>query len=324
MNSNDDFPRLLGDIGGTNARLAWQDSRAAGLTDIATYPCAEYESLLSAMQHYLRAHGKPAPRWCAIGVATPIDGDQVKMTNNDWSFSTEDMKQRLGVERFLVINDFTALALALPSLAPGDLLQVGGADAVAGAAIALIGPGTGLGVSGLWPARPGGGSVAINGEGGHVTLAGVDDFEDSIVRELRRRFGHPSAERALSGPGLVNLYEAACAVAGVTAQARTAADVATLAAAGSDTQCVQAEALFFSFLGTVAGNLALTLGARGGVYIGGGIVPRTGSRIFDSCFRARFESKGRFQPYLAPIPVYVVTAKQSPALIGATRALDEL
>jgi glucokinase len=318
------YPRLLGDIGGTNARFAWQDAPDAALVDIVTYPCSEYESLLHAMQQYLRDRAKPAPRWCAIGIANPIVGDHVKMTNHDWSFSISSVQQSLGAERFLVINDFTALALALPALTHSDLLQVGGGEPVVGAPLALLGPGTGLGVSGLLAGRGGAGWVPLNGEGGHVTLASADDFEDAVVRELRRRFGHASAERALSGPGLVNLYEAACTLSGVAGQTRTAAEITAAAAAGADPLCVQAEALFFSFLGMVAGNLALSLGSRGGVYIGGGIAPRMGSRILSSPFRARFESKGRFQAYLAAIPAYVVNAKQPPALTGATRALDEL
>jgi len=313
------FPRLLGDIGGTNARFAWQPEAGAPLADIATYPCADYESLLLAMQHYLRVHAKPAPRWCAIGIANPVDGDRIKMTNHDWSFSIAEVQKGLGAERFLVINDFTALAMALPVLTEADLMQVGGGSPVPGAPLALLGAGTGLGVSGLLN-----GKVPLGGEGGHVTLSGVDDLEDAIVRALRLRFGHASAERALSGPGLVNLYEASCAVAGVAVQRRTAAEVASLAEAGTDAQCVLAEALFFSFLGTLAGNLALSLGARGGVYIGGGIVPKMGRRIFDTSFRERFEAKGRFRAYMATIPIFVVNAKVPPALVGATRALDEL
>ena len=319
MNSNDHFPRLLGDIGGTNARFAWQQTPEAPLTDIATYPCADHESLLRAMQHYLQAYAKPAPDWCAIGIANPIVGDHVQMTNHDWSFSISAVQKGLGADRFLVINDFTALALALPALTEADLMQVGGGAPVADAPLALLGAGTGLGVSGLLR-----GSVPLGGEGGHVTLSAVDDLEDAVVRQLRLRFGHASAERALSGPGLVNLYEALCAVAGVAVQPRTAAEVSALAEAGTDAQCVQAEALFFSFLGTLAGNLALSLGSLGGVYIGGGIVPKMGRRIFNSSFRDRFESKGRFKAYLAAIPVYVIDAKVSPALIGATRALDSL
>lgn len=324
MNPNNHFPRLLGDIGGTNARLAWQESRHAPLSDIATYPCADYESLLHAMQHYLQSHAKPTPRWCAIGIANPIVGDHVQMTNHDWSFSISGVQQALGLERFLVINDFTALALSLPALAWSDLLKVGGGEPAPDAPLALLGPGTGLGVSGLLPANRLHASVPLNGEGGHVTLAGTDELEDAVIQRLRRRFGHASAERVLSGPGLSNLYEALCELAGVPAQPRTAAEVTAAAQAGSDAQCVQAEALFFSFLGTMAGNLALSLGARGGVYIGGGIVPRLGARILASSFRERFESKGRFRAYLASIPVFVVNADVSPALIGASRALDDL
>jgi glucokinase len=324
LNSNNHFPRLLGDIGGTNARLAWQESRDAALSDIATYPCADYESLLHAMQHYLKSHAKPAPRWCAIGIANPIVGDHVQMTNHDWSFSISGVQKALGLERFLVINDFTALALSLPALSRADLLKVGGSEPVPDAPLGLIGPGTGLGVSGLLPANKLHASVPLNGEGGHVTLAGATDLEDAVIRGLRHRFGHASAERALSGPGLLNLYEVLCDVAGVAVRPRTAAEITAAAHAGTDAQCVQAEELFFSFLGTMAGNLALSLGARGGVYIGGGIVPRLGHRIMASSFRARFESKGRFKPYLAEIPVFVVNADVSPALIGASRALDDL
>lgn len=324
MNSNNHFPRLLGDIGGTNARFAWQQDRQAALTDIATYPCADHESLLHAMRHYLSQHGRATPQWCCIGIANPIVGDQVQMTNHDWSFSISAVQQALGLERFLVINDFTALALSLPALDSSDLMKVGGGEPAPDAPLGLIGPGTGLGVSGLLPANKQHASVPIMGEGGHVTLAAATDLEDAVIRGLRRRFGHASAERALSGPGLVNLYEVLCEVAGVALVTRSAADITAAAHAGTDAQCVQAEELFFSFLGNMAGNLALSLGARGGVYIGGGIVPRLGQRILASSFRTRFESKGRFRPYLAAIPVYVVNADVSPALIGASRALDDL
>ncbi|WP_235582104.1 glucokinase [Rhizobacter sp. Root1221] len=323
MNQESTFPRLLGDIGGTNARFAWQASPGAALTDIATYPAADYATVLDAIREYLRAHAKPTPRWCAIGIANPITGDRVQMTNHHWSFSISEVQRAVGLDRFLLINDFTALALSLPALEAGQLRQVGGGQVVDGGPVALVGPGTGLGVSGLL--HTGGGvSVPLNGEGGHVTLGGTNDREDAVIASLRRRFGHASAERALSGPGLVNLYEALCELDGVLAKPMTAAALTAASVAGSDPQAAETEALFFSFLGTVAGNLALSLGARGGVYIGGGIVPRLGDRILASAFRNRFEQKGRFQPYLASIPVFVVSAEVSPALIGAARALDVL
>lgn len=318
------FPRLLGDVGGTNARFAWQAAPAAPLSDVATLPCADHPTLEAAMQHYLAQLGQGRPRCAAIGIANPVVGDQVRMTNHHWSFSIEAVRQLLGLQRLLVINDFTALALSLPALAADELRQVGGGQAVAGLPLGLLGPGTGLGVSGLLPAREGQRAIPINGEGGHVTLAAADAQEEAVIRRLRERFGHASAERALSGPGLVNLYVALCEVHGLSAQPLQAADVTSRAAAGEDSICVEALDLFFSFLGNVAGNLALSLGARGGVYIGGGIVPRLGAAIDRSRFRERFEAKGRFGSYLQPIPTLVVDARVSPALLGATRALDDL
>ncbi len=323
MNSTT-FPRLVGDVGGTNARFAWVAAPGAALTDVATLPGADHPTLQAAMQHYLAGLGHPAPRWCAIGIANPVVGDQVRMTNHHWSFSIEQVRQQLGLERFLVINDFTALALSLPALDAADLRQVGPGAAVPEAPLGLLGPGTGLGVSGLLPARHGLRAVPIDGEGGHVTLAATDEREEAVVRQLRRRFGHASAERALSGPGLVNLYEAVCEIDGIAAQALDAPGVTARAASGQDAQCRAAIDVFFSFLGTVAGNLALSLGARGGMYIGGGIVPRLGEAIDRSRFRERFEAKGRFRDYLRAIPTYVVQARVSPALVGAARALDDL
>lgn len=324
MQAQTTFPRLVGDIGGTNARFAWLAQPGAFLADVATYPCAQYPSLQDAMRRYLQDHGRAAPRWCAIGIANPVVGDHVQMTNHAWSFSISQVQQQLGMDRFLVINDFTALALSLPALSPHELRQVGGGQSVKGAPLGLVGPGTGLGVSGLLPAKDGHGAIPIDGEGGHQTLAAVDAFEEAVIGALRERFGHVSAERAVSGPGLVHLYEAVCTVRGAKAEALQAADITSRAAQGGDVQCVAALELFCGFLGNVAGNIALLLGARGGMYIGGGIVPRLGSQFDRSSFRERFESKGRFRGYLEAIPTYVVQASVSPALIGAARALEDL
>jgi glucokinase len=318
------YPRLVGDVGGTNARFAWQAAPGAPLSDVLTLPCADHATLEAAMQHYLATLGRGRPHCAAIGIANPVVGDQVRMTNHHWSFSIEAVRQLLGLDRFLVINDFTALALSLPVLPKNELRQIGSGEAVVGAPLGLLGPGTGLGVSGLLPARGGQRAIPINGEGGHVTLAAADTREEAVIRRLRERFGHASAERALSGPGLVNLYVALCEVHGLAAQPLQAADVSSRAAAGEDPICIEALDLFFSFLGNVAGNLALSLGARGGVYIGGGIVPRLGDAIDRSRFRERFEAKGRFGSYLQGIPTLLVDARVSPALLGAARALDDL
>jgi glucokinase len=247
------------------------------------------------------------------------------MTNFHWSFSIEAVRQALGFDRLLLINDFTALALSLPMLQPDHLRRVGaGGEADPEGAVGLVGPGTGLGVSGLLHAHATGRSVPLGGEGGHVSLAPANAREDQVVAVLRDKFGHASAERALSGMGLVNLYEALCRIDGVAAAALDPAGVTGAATAGSDPRCVEAVEIFFGFLGSVAGNLALTLGARGGMYIGGGIVPRLGDWIARSTFRERFVSKGRFRDYLDGIPTWLIHAETSPALIGAANALDQL
>lgn len=319
---SESYPRLLGDIGGTNARWAWQRAPGTPLQDISVMGCEASASLYEAAESYLAARGGQAPRTACIGVATAVTGDDIGFTNSPWSFSIAALKQALGVERCLVINDFTALALSLPTLGASDLRAIGGGQAVRGAPMALLGPGTGLGVSGLLTS-PTGACSALSGEGGHVTLAPANDLESELLRCLRARHGHVSAERVLSGFGLVNLYQASCDLLGHTLRDLEAADITQAAIAQTDSACQQAVSLFASFLGNVAGNLALTLGARGGVYIGGGIVPRLGPAFDAALFRQRFEEKGRFEPYLQAIPTLVITAA-TPALLGASRALDEV
>jgi glucokinase len=314
--------RLLGDVGGTNARFAWQDADDAPVRDIVSLPTADHATLADALSSYLQKIGRAAPPWCAIGIANPITGDHIQMTNCHWQFSISALKQAFGFERLVVINDFTALALALPTLAASDLQQLGGGAAVPEMPIALIGPGTGLGVSGLIPDSVPGRWRALQGEGGHVTLAATTMREAAVLTVLRERFGHASAERAVSGQGLEALYLALCELEAITAPAKLpAAEISQRALAATDPQCVEALDLFCGFLGNVAGNLALTLGARGGVYLGGGIVQRLGDAFTRSRFRACFEDKGRFRSYLAPIPVFVIEASVSPALMGASRAL---
>ncbi len=319
------FPRLLGDVGGTNARWAWQPHAGAALERVRTLPCNDFDAIDACIASYLHAEGLPTPRQLGFGIATAVTGDQVQMTNHPWRFSIQALQTAVGVERLLVLNDFEALAHAVPGLGAGDLRAIGGGTAAEGANLALIGPGTGLGVSGL-VAHGRGAWLPIAGEGGHVTLAAGNAREASLLALLRERFDHVSAERALSGPGLVNLYEAVCTLEGKTAAALEPADVVAQAldpAATHHDSCAEALQTFAAMLGDVAGNLALTLGARGGVYIGGGVVPRLGSHIDRMPFRERFERKGRFRDYMAAIPTWVITA-DAPALLGAARALDQL
>lgn len=326
------FPRLLGDVGGTNARFAWQASPDAAISHMAVLPGQNFPTLLDAIRHYLHEQQLPAPVECCIGIANPIHGDIVRMTNHTWAFSISEMRQHLGLHRLLVINDFTALALSLPSLPETDRIQIGGTLPKPGGAIALLGAGTGLGVSGLVHSLDGH-WTPLQGEGGHVTLAACDEREAAVIAQLKTRFDHVSAERVLSGSGLINLYVSLCALDGITPQPeRSAADISGCAvAAGSVLErpddahtrlSIEAMDLFCRFLGTTAGNLALTLGAVGGVYIGGGIAPRLGEVFTTSRFRERFRGKGRFISYLDPIPVYLITAAASPALLGAAQALE--
>ena len=322
MGERSGFPRLLGDVGGTNARWAWQAEPAKPLSHISTLAARDHASIGDCIAAYLKQQTLPAPRDVAFGIATAVTGDRVSMTNHPWSFSIESLRIALGAERVRVLNDFEALAHAVPVLPAADLRAVGGGVAVPGAALAVIGPGTGLGVSGLVSDGSGGWRV-IAGEGGHVTLAASTTRESSLLAVMRERFGHVSAERALSGPGLVNLYDAACVLDGETPAALEPAQVLTRSQPGPehDAQCEEALKTFAALLGTVAGNLALTLGARGGVFIGGGIVPRLGERFATLPFRSRFDDKGRFRSYLEAVPVWVITAP-APALLGAARALD--
>jgi glucokinase len=316
------FPRLLADVGGTHARFGVVTSRGEDIARIRELACDDHASLEAAIDSYLRETEAPRPASCAIAIAAPVNGDRVSMTNRDWSFSIASLRLRLGVDRMLALNDFTALALALPTLSADETEAVGAGEAVAGAPIALIGPGTGLGVGGLIDVgtRP----VPITSEGGHVTLSAEDEREEHLVVALRREFGHSSAERALSGSGLVHLYHFACAEANRAPLQLAPEEVTARALARSDEACVEAVELFFALLGGVAGNLALTLGARGGVYIGGGIVAQLGDWIHRSAFRARFEAKGRRQPYLSSIPVRLIRPASPPALRGANVALDAL
>jgi len=317
------LPRLLADIGGTHARFASQAAPGQPLVETGRYACADFPSLEDALRHHLQERGLEKPRDVAIGIATPITGDHVAMTNNPWAFSIDAMKHSLGAQRLLVINDFTALALslsALPAESFTPIGPVGRSQAVAGAPLALLGAGTGLGVSGLLPA--GHAWVPLAGEGGHVTIAATTAGEEALLRVLRERFTHVSAERVLSGQGIENLYRALVELQGVQPALNNAREIGVAAREGRDALAVQALQHFSAFLGQAAGNLALTLGARGGVYVGGGIVPQLGAAFDQGLFRQNFEAKGRFANYLSAIPTLLVQASDEAALLGASVALN--
>jgi glucokinase len=311
---------LVGDIGATNARFGVM-SPDRELLHSTTFACADFPEIGDAIRTYLGSRGTlPMPGVGVLAIAAAVTGDQIRMTNHPWSFSVSALRDQLGFSRLIAINDFTAVALAVPHLSASDRMPVGAGAPADGKPIAVLGPGSGLGASGLVPAGPR--WTALTAEGGHATMAPATDRENAVLVEMRRRFDHVSAERCLSGPGLVNLYNTLAALDGVPAAPYTAAQITDPETSVRDPLCREATAMFCAMLGTVAGNLALTLGAQGGVYIAGGIVPRLGARFAESEFRQRFEAKGRMRPYLAAIPTYVVTHRL-PAFLGCAAALAE-
>jgi glucokinase len=316
-----DGARLVADIGGTNARFALE--RGPGwIEQTETLACADYPRFQDAARAYLERHGASAApvRHAVIAIANPVDGDVVKMTNHCWEFSLQAARAELGLETLLAVNDFAALAMAVPQLAASELVQVGGGAPALDGVIGLVGAGTGLGVAGLVPGH--GRWTVLQSEGGHVTFSPADRREQEILAHCWQRWEHVSAERLVSGPGLALIHEALQARAGLVAAPLEPATIVERALVGADPLCVETLDTFCGMLGTVAANLAVTLCARGGIYIGGGVVPRLGEWFARSSFRARFENKGRFSNFAARIPCFVIHAPY-PALAGAAAMLAE-
>lgn len=320
-----DGPWLVADIGGTNARLAWVGREGGPIEHVQTLSVEAHATPGDAIRAYLQglaeqANGVwPAPRRAAVAVATAVGQDEVAFTNSHWRFSCAGLQAELGLDSLQVLNDFEALALSLPRLAPSQLRAMGELPSARGT-LAVIGPGTGLGVGGVVQTRHG--WIALPGEGGHMTLAPADDFESELLRRVRVDFPHVSAERLLSGIGLPTLHQGVAAVLGLSAPLLSTQAIVDAGLKGEDAVCSRTVDQFCALLGGFAGNVALTLGARGGVYIGGGIVPRLGERFFQSDFRVRFEAKGRFQDYLAAIPTALITDTLA-ALTGAALAIEQ-
>ncbi|WP_336280066.1 glucokinase [Cronobacter dublinensis] len=304
---------LVGDVGGTNARLALCDVDSGEILKAKTYSGLDYPSLEAVVRVYLDEHNATVMDGC-IAIACPITGDWVAMTNHVWAFSIAEMKKNLGFDHLEIINDFTAVSMAIPMLKTEHLIQFGGGEAQPNKPIAVYGAGTGLGVAHLvhvdkrW--------VSLPGEGGHVDFAPNSEEEAIILEQLRAEVGHVSAERVLSGPGLVNLYRAIVKADGRLPDNLRPKDITERALDDSCTDCRRALSLFCVIMGRFGGNLALTLGTFGGVYIAGGIVPRFLDFFTASGFRGGFEDKGRFKAYVQDIPVYLIVHDQ-PGLLGA-------
>jgi glucokinase len=292
---------LLGDIGATNARFSLAAEGAYG--PITGFEVARYPQFTDAVAEFLKPHRAQVTQ-ALIAAAGPVQNGRCALTNCPWIIDAAELQCTFGLAQARVLNDFEATARSLPQLNGADLCSIGGGRAVAGAPMVALGPGTGLGVACLVgsSADP----VVIASEGGHASVAGASHREDALIDHLRRQFGHVSAERVISGAGLENIYRASAALDGIEAPNLTAAEITNAALEGTCPRAREALEMFCAFLGSFAGNVALTFGAPGGVFIAGGIAPRIVAFMARSAFRERFEAKGRFRAYLEAIPTRVI------------------
>lgn len=295
---------LIADIGATNARFALADER--GFYEQKILPCADFPGIVEAVKAYMDMVGVQ-PKRAAFAIAGPVSGDYFEMTNHAWAFSIKETQKALDFDAFALINDFEAIALGIPYLKAEDLIQIGGDQSAQDqGTIGVVGPGTGLGVASLfWDGQK---YRANAGEGGHVTIPAKTQREFDLFRTLRYKYSHVSAERVCSGKGLVNIYNAIRILDGRDDMPdRTPEEIANNAISKSCAVCEEALDKMMGFLGNIAGNLALSLGAKGGIYIAGGIPAKLGDYFFASRFRDEFQAKGRAGEYLKPIPTYLIT-----------------
>lgn len=317
------FPYIVADIGGTNARFALATAKQGEqfiLEHIEILQGADYPSFEDALAAYIDGLGGVQPKSACVALAGPVDGDRFKMTNLSWEFSRTEVMAKFGFDQFEMLNDFAAVAVSTSRLSGEHLESLVKGQRAAGNK-AIFGPGTGLGVAGL--AQNGGAWLPIPSEGGHVNIAPATERECDVIKAAIRTHGHVSAETFLSGPGLVNLYKAVCDVRGEAAQDIEPKDVSGRALDGSDEACLETLQHFCAFLGSLAGNLALTYGAKGGVYIAGGILPRFSDFVRASEFESRFRNKGIMSKYLVDIPVDLVIHDQT-AFLGAAAWLEQV
>ncbi len=316
---------VVADIGGTHARFALAEvegGRVARLGPETVMKAAEHASLQTAWEAFAAAHARPLPRAAAISVASPIGGEVIKLTNNPWIIRPALIPEKLGVDRYTLVNDFAAVAYAVAAVGAEDLAHCCGPEGPlpATGVISVVGPGTGLGVAAL--VRDAGGARVLATEGGHSDFAPLDSLEDQVLARLRARFRRVSVERVVAGPALVDLYEI---LAGIEGRAVHPIDAPTLwaaALAGEDSLAAAALDRFCLALGAVAGDIALTQGGFAGVVIAGGLGLRLKDHLPRSGFRQRFVAKGRFETLMATIPVKILTHPQ-PGLLGAAAAFAQ-
>lgn len=300
---------LLADIGGTKARFAvLRDSRLSAIETLAT---RDYANVTDAIRHFLGLRHDDRIDSAVIAGAGPVRDGRCALTNAPWVLDSAELAKTLGLRTAKVVNDLVALAWAAPEFAAADVVTIGCGREAPSEPIALIAPGTGLGMACFVLD----GARAMASEGGHATLASGTDDEAAVIKFLHRRYGHVSAERVLSGGGLVNLYDALPDRQGAQPRFPSPEEIVRAAIDGQSERACRALDMFCAFLGSVAGNAALTFAARGGVLIAGGIAPRIVDYLRKSAFRERFESKGRLRDYLARIPTRIVI-RPDPAFLG--------
>ncbi|MBC7531744.1 MAG: glucokinase [Oligoflexus sp.] len=315
---------LVADIGGTNARIGLVTGEGNEIYGIEQFSNRDFPSLKDVIANFLaKVQCAVLPKRACFAVASPVLGDRICFTNNSWSFSIEGLKGELGLDYLHVMNDFEAVARSLPFLGPGELKKIGGGAVAPHKALAVLGPGTGLGMAALLPALPK--AMPLPSEGGHAAFYPGTAAEEIVFRFLREQNGFVSNEDVLSGMGLCNIYSALALAAGRVHESMQlqlqAADISERALNGGDSICREALSCFCGVLGAVAGDYALQVGAQGGVFIAGGIVSRFVSFLEQSTFRQRFEAKGRMSSYVTVIPTYVIMGTQ-PGLIGAASIFD--
>ncbi|GAA78081.1 glucokinase [Pseudoalteromonas sp. BSi20495] len=316
-------PILVADVGGTNARFAlitaFDEAKNQFIIEHNnTFPSADFGSLENALERYLSTISHIKPKRACLAVAGPIKAGQVHLTNLGWHFSVNEFKQHFNLEKLDVINDFAAFAYASPYLDPLQNVTVKSGQADENANIGVMGPGTGFGAACL--VRTAHSTSVLSSEGGHISLAAVNELDTALITELRKEHQHVSLETVFSGPGITHLYKAMAAVKGVTAKNLDAAQISSLANSGECEVCDATLNQFCDWIGSVAGDLALAYGALGGLFIGGGILPRMQSRLLESRFVERFSQKGIMSQYTGQIPVTLVTQDNIP-LIGAAACL---
>ncbi len=310
---------LAGDIGGTNARFVLFVDGVYQPETFHAIPVADYSDLADVVEAYLQKVGKHAIDQAAFSVASTADyRDEINLTNAELRFSISGLRRRFSLRRAKVVNDFTAAALGVISLSDDSLYQLHQGAEDHNGPRAVIGPGTGLGVSGLL--HTGEYWLPLQGQGGHVTMGAQDDRELVILKQMVSEFGHVSAERYLSGTGIVNVYESICAVEKSPLVYQRAEQISSAAIDGSCPICSEVMNLFCKYLGVVSGDLAVTLGSTGGIYLAGGIVPKLGDFFIESGFLDNLHNKGRFSEFVAAMPVWLVTGGE-PALYGAYNSL---